>query len=341
VLFSNRYRYLFVLLLGGYSYLNIYYTVGEKLFSFSIPGLHLFLILLFVVAAIWELNRMVEKLVVSRSSFKSINPLLLVFGASLINVLISCSIGMVALYLLLNRPFPISLDELTLLAVFGFRVNLFLNCINAIVYYMNRYRTIQVEAEQLRIVSVEAQFEALRNQINPHFLFNCFNALSSLVYKDADTSAKFIAQLSNVYRYLLYNQGNRVVTLSAELDFTQSYFYLLTIRFSDSIFIDNQIKGATDRVYIAPAVLQMLVENAIKHNVVSRKNPLEIILKIEDDAVVVINTIHEKTVKEASTGIGLKNIINRYRLLTDKPVTVERTPAAFTVKIPLLQIELT
>jgi LytS/YehU family sensor histidine kinase len=246
---------------------------------------------------------------------------------------------MYALYLVLGMPFHFNFDHWKLLTAFGFRVNLFLNCVNAIVFFMNRLKKAQMEAEQLKKQNIEARFEALRNQINPHFLFNCFNVLSTLVHKDADASSTFIAQLSNVYRYLLYNQENKIVPLKDELAFLDSYTYLLRTRFNENLIIENRISDSSNGIMVAPASLQMLIENAIKHNVASRKQPLKIILEKQEDYIVVSNTLQKKETEEESTKIGLGNIVNRYKLLSDQPVIVDRTQTHFIVKIPVLQIE--
>jgi LytS/YehU family sensor histidine kinase len=164
--------------------------------------------------------------------------------------------------------------------------------------------------------------------------------LSSLVYKDADTSAKFIGQLSNVYRYLLYNQDKKVVTLKEELEFLESYLFLLKIRFGENLVVLNNITCDTDKYYVPPVVLQMLIENAIKHNVVSKKSPLEIMLKSENSSLTVSNNLQEKEVKEESTYIGLKNIKSRYLFLSNKTVNIEKTDEWFNVKIPLLELDM-
>jgi two-component system, LytTR family, sensor kinase len=338
--FKVKYRYVFILVLSVYSFLNIRYTVGDKLFDFEVPPWALFTVLTLVVLGIWELNRLTEsKLDHLRwiTQYK-VHPLVILFVMSLFSVALVCFILMEALYPMLGLPLRIETAHLTLLMAFGFRVNLFLNCVNAIVYYMERLKKTQLEAEQLKKISIEAQFEALRNQINPHFLFNCFNVLSSLVYKDADTSAKFIEQLSNVYRYLLYNQDKKVVPLKDELEFIQSYLFLLKIRFGENIQVKTQINRDSERFYIAPAVLQMLIENAIKHNVVSKRNPLEITLTSFNGSIEVSNNLQEKQVKEESTQIGLKNIKSRYLFLSDKEVKIEKSASRFSVKIPLLEV---
>lgn len=220
-------------------------------------------------------------------------------------------------------------ENTKLLLAFGFRVNLFLHCVNAIVFFMNKLKKAQLEAEQLKKISVEAQFEALRNQINPHFMFNCFNVLSTLVYKDADTSAKFIAQISNVYRYLLHSQERKVVTLQEELSFIESYLYLLQIRYGENLIVEREITANPTSYYVAPASLQMLIENAIKHNIISKSSPLKIKLYSHNGSIVVANNLQEKQVKEESTHRGLQNIQSRYQLLSDEKVVVEKTASEF------------
>ncbi len=340
-MYKIKYRYLFVLLLSAYSYANILFTGGNRLFDFELPWYYLFGLLLLVVLITWELNRLIESKSGKLQQLLGghIHPLVILFLGSLLNVAIACVVCLYSLYLLLGMPLIWNSEHLKLLLAFGFRVNLFLNCLNAIYFFMDRLKKTQVEAEQFKKESVEAQFEALRNQINPHFLFNCFNALSSLVYKDADISAKFIAQLSLVYRYLLYNQEKKVVKLKEELSFIDAYFYLLKIRFGDNIIIDKQISEEDENYFLAPATLQMLIENAIKHNVVSSKFPLHIRLFIENNWIVVSNSLQEKQVKEVSTNIGLKNIQSRYAFLSDEKVMIIKTSSEFLVKIPLVNID--
>lgn len=339
-MFSIRYRYLIILLLAVYSYLNILFTVGYKLFDFEVSKPELFVVLLAVVFIIWELNRLIETSLVKIGSFfrNQVHPLILLFLASIINVMIAATAVLVLLYVVEGISFPLQREHITLLLAFGFRVNLFLNCINAIVFYMNRTKKAQLEAEQFKKISVEAQFEALRNQINPHFLFNSFNVLSTLVYKDPDTSAKFIGQLSHVYRYLLYSQEKKIVLLQEEMEFIKAYLYLLEIRFSENLRVE--IDQFDDRdLYIPPATLQMLIENAIKHNVVSRKTPLTISIRMEAGMLVISNNLQLKEIKEPSTRVGLQNIINRYLFLTKREVIVREEQDSFIVKIPLLTLE--
>ncbi len=336
-MFSVRYRYVFIFLLSLYSYINIRVTVGTHLFDFELNSGFLFAVLAVVVLGVWELNRLAEKLVMPRVS--RVHPLIILFLASMVNVVIVSTVSLFILYFFLGKPLDLNFTHWKLLTAFGFRVNLFLNCINAIVFFMNRLKKTQLEAEQLKKQNIEAQFEALRNQINPHFLFNCFNVLSTLVHKDAEASSKFIAQLSNVYRYLLYNQEKKIVTLKEELAFLDSYTYLLRTRFNDNLIIESKISDGLKQVMVAPASLQMLIENAIKHNVASKKAPLNIILQTEGDYIKVSNSLQKKEIEEESTKIGLNNIVSRYKLLSDKPVKIEKTDTLFIVKLPILYLE--
>lgn len=340
-MFSIKYRYLFIVLLAVYSFVNILFTAGIKLIDAEIPYLYLFALIFLEVLLIWELNRYVGLRLFSIHTWigRKIHPLLILFACSLVNVMLASVVSLGLLYVVLQDQIVRSTDHLVLVLAFGFRVNLFLNCLNAIYFFMDRLKKSELKAAQLEKVSIEAQFEALRNQINPHFLFNCFNALSTLVYKDADTSAKFIAQLSKVYRYLLFNQEKKIVPLHEELEFISAYLFLLKIRFGDNISIEKNIFVDVNKFFIAPASLQMLIENAIKHNIVSSKSQLKISITTANSTIEVANTLQEKEVKEDSTYIGLKNIQKRYEFLSDTPVEIEKTEREFKVKLPLLELE--
>lgn len=340
-MFSVKYRYIFILLLAVYSYLNIQFTVGEKLFDAELTNIHLFGVLSAVVLLIWEFNRLVESNLdrIRQTFLRKVHPLIILFLASMINVVLASFITLFLLDIVLIAPLQYDFSHSKLLLAFGFRVNLFLNCVNAIVFYMNRLKQTQLEAERLKKESIEAQFEALRSQVNPHFMFNCFNVLSNLVYKDSDTSSKFIAQLSNVYRYLLQSQQKKVVTLQEELSFIESYLYLLKMRHGENLVIEKKLESNSDNFYVAPASLQMLIENAIKHNIVSKNNPLTIRLYTHNGSIVVANNLQEKEFKEESTQRGLQNIQSRYQLLSDEKVVIEKLAQEFRVTIPLLQLQ--
>jgi two-component system LytT family sensor kinase len=340
-MFRSKYRYVFIILLAAYSLINILWVIGDKLFEFPVPTGFLFLSLLVVILVIWELNRLVEsrQYKLYEVTARKIHPLIILFLLSQLNAIIGALLGLAAVYLALVRGLTWSMEHFKLVIAFAFRVNLFLNCVNAIYFFLQKSKNAEVRAEQFKKDSIEARFEALRSQINPHFLFNCLNALSNLVYKDADTSARFIAQLSNVYRYLLYSQERKIVSLQEELEFIDSYLYLLKIRFGENIFISKHIATDAEKFHIAPATLQMLIENAIKHNVVSGKLPLKISITSYNGSITVSNNLQEKHVKDPSAYIGLKNIMKRYEFLSSKPVEIMKTENEFIVKVPLVQVD--
>lgn len=202
-----------------------------------------------------------------------------------------------------------------------------------------RMRYMEIQAEQLMKENALAQFEALKNQVSPHFLFNSLSILSSLVHVDADLSEKFIDQLSKAYRYILEQKDNETVSLKTELDFLNSYAFLLKIRFESKFDVKISITDQeAEKYYIAPLTLQLLIENCVKHNRMSQKEPLVITILIGGDYLVVINPVRPRDRREriASTGIGLANIKNRYQLLTTRPVQISSDEDLFTVKIPLL-----
>jgi sensor histidine kinase YesM len=211
-------------------------------------------------------------------------------------------------------------------------ISLFMHCRS----FLYHWRKTAIDAEKLQKESIAAKYESLKSQVNPHFLFNSFNALSNLVYEDQDKAVKFIKQLSNVYRYVLDTRDKELVTLEEEVSFLNAYMYLQQIRFGDKLKMDMQLNGASSMV--APLVLQMLFENAIKHNIVSEENPLTIRVFSDLDYIVVQNNIQLKTVlQEESNGIGLENICKRYEFLTDQKVVIE-SDEMFTVKLPLIAL---
>jgi LytS/YehU family sensor histidine kinase len=196
-----------------------------------------------------------------------------------------------------------------------------------------------VNEEKIKKELVITKYEALKNQVNPHFLFNSLNVLTSLVYKDADLSAKFIKKLSEVYRYVLEVKDRQVVDLEQEIEFLKSFEFLLKIRHQDGLHM--KINLPENRAYkVVPLALQMLVENAVKHNAISREEPLTIDVYIEDESLVVKNNLQPKPVKATSSSeIGLSNIIARYAFLSDLAVEINENADTFEVRLPLIKEE--
>jgi hypothetical protein len=196
-------------------------------------------------------------------------------------------------------------------------------------------RDILIREEKLKTEIVKLEYETLKNQVNPHFLFNSLNTLTSLV-SDNEEGVKFIKNLSDVYRYVLDQKDKEVVSLSTEIQFVNAYLYLHKIRFGENLLLDINIKSVNQLV--VPISVQMLVENAIKHNIISEDEPLKISIYEESDYLVVENNLQLKSVINESSKIGLKNIQSRYAYLTDKEFIVNSLPDKFIVKVPLLQM---
>ncbi len=202
--------------------------------------------------------------------------------------------------------------------------------------FFYNWKNTLIEVEKYKTESAQAQLQNLKNQIDPHFLFNNMSILSSLVYKDAGKAADFINQLSKVYRYLLDNRNNELVTLDNELTFIKSYTYLLQIRFDKSIAFDFNVSPQLLTYYILPMSLQMLVENAIKHNEVSEDYPLKISITGNTNELIITNNLQLRSNNEPHSKTGLQNIKDRYAYYTNKKMEIIKSSNSFIVKIPLL-----
>ena len=205
-----------------------------------------------------------------------------------------------------------------------------------IIFFMNELRHSVEEKEMLKRESVSAQLNALRTQVNPHFLFNNLNTLSSIIPEDPQQAVDFVQQLSKVYRHILEVKDEKSIPLKDELDVLKAYAFLLQTRFGHNIEIDINVADEKLQKRIVPLSLQLLMENAIKHNIVSADKPLKIEVYAENGSLVVSNNLQKKNQLHESTGIGLDNIRNRYKLLGDKTVQVTESGSNFTVSIPLL-----
>jgi len=214
---------------------------------------------------------------------------------------------------------------------------------------VNRYITKPWDEREMRITienarqlfglqeeNIISQFESLKAQVNPHFLFNSLNVLSSLIYIDRDRASKFVRQLSKVYRYVLDHKDRDTITVSEELPFIESYIFLLKTRFDQNLIVNIDIPERFRERKVVPMVVQLLIENAIKHNVVSKTKPLTVDIFVENDCLVIDNNLQLKSSTERSSNIGLNNIRKRYEYLTTRKVEINENDEHFTVKIPLM-----
>lgn len=216
-------------------------------------------------------------------------------------------------------------------------IALFILTIEISVQFFRNWKHSLVQLEHYKAQTAQAQLENLKNQVNPHFLFNNMSVLSSLVYKDQDKAVQFINQLSKVYRYLLDNAQHELRTLEEEMQFIRSYTYLLDIRYSPNLVFHIDIESDKLGLLLPPLAIQLLIENAIKHNIVSSEEPLTIAICTLNNQLIVENNLQLRVTKEPSSGTGLKNICLRYSHFTDLEPEITQTEHSFIVKIPLLQ----
>jgi len=195
---------------------------------------------------------------------------------------------------------------------------------------------ISVELERVQADHLGAQFELLKQQINPHFLFNSLSTLKSMIEIGDEHIVEFILKLSDFYRFTLENRKQDIIPLKEELSIVNAYMFLLQARFEEGIKLIDAIGEACNLIYIPPFTLQLLVENCIKHNIVSIDRPLIIKLYILDSRLIVENTLQLKMVREPSTAMGLENINQRYLHLAQQQIEVEKDKETFKVKLPLL-----
>jgi len=206
--------------------------------------------------------------------------------------------------------------------------------LHARTFYIH-WRTEVLNVEKYKSESINSKYEALKNQVNPHFLFNSLNVLTTLVYQDQDMAAKFIKKLSNVYRYVLETKDAEMVDLEKELQFVDDFVFLQQIRFGQSLkFSSHDIQSG---IKVPPLSLQLLIENAIKHNEISEQTPLYIDLKQVNDYLEVSNNLQPKAIMDEEKGnIGLTNLKQRYEYLTDRVVEIINDSKNFTVRIPAI-----
>lgn len=207
--------------------------------------------------------------------------------------------------------------------------------------FLFEWRDAATKVERLKTEGLKSKFESLRNQVNPHFLFNSLNALSSLVYDDQKKAVDFIQKLSQVYRYVLDHQNDEVVALEDELKFLESFVYLNKIRFGDNFNVSLvNLEYLPKNTVIPPVALQMLIENCIKHNEISKDRKLNITVEKVGDEIMVSNNINSIELnKKESSGLGLSNIQMRYEMLTDQKVKIDESGQTFVVSVPLLIME--
>jgi len=221
--------------------------------------------------------------------------------------------------------------------ILGVSVNLVFIGLWEAIYIINKYKESLAEKEMIEKMGTEQEFENLKNQVNPHFLFNCFNTLSSLIEIDRNQAEVFLDELSKVYRYLLRNNEDGISTVENEVKFINSYYQLLKTRYGDGLNMNIEIDKRYYPYLLPSLSLQLLVENAVKHNIVSKQQPLMVeIFTAAGNKMVVNNNLQKKQQKEKSTNIGINNIRSKYALMKQKGFQVVEGEKNFMVVLPLI-----
>lgn len=261
-------------------------------------------------------------------------------GFSVKRLLISLVMGIGVMFLLalLQQLLISSIDfgpAMLMIEIRGVLVNVTFYMFIHFLYQNYLHQKVSIELERTRLDNLAAQYELLKQQVNPHFLFNSLNTLKYMVENKDAHSVDFILKLSDFYRFTLESRKLDLIPVAEELNILDAYIFLLKARFEDGLDISINIDKAHYSSYTPPFTLQLLIENCIKHNIVSLEKPLQIRLYSEGECIIVENQIQLKRTKESSIGVGLENIHQRYLHLLNKKVIVQPTPSTFTIKLPV------
>jgi len=339
-MFTHRYRYLFALLLSVYTYLNTEFCQVYDYFNIRIEWYVAFGTILAITFLTLESNRLIEPLLrrkIPPEDYKTRFPVGFFLAGSVLSTLVAMAVVLFVGMALHSFSLAENFTPMKLNLMYAWLVNLLFHLINTIIFYFKEYRSSRLEAEELKSAQALAELQLIKSQVNPHFLFNNLNVLSALVMQNHSEANRFIEEFSKVYRYILHNHENELVPLKTELHYINPYIFLLQKRFGDGLQVSIDIPETYSDRLIIPAALQMLIENAIKHNVVSRSRPLQISLHANgNNSIVITNNLQVKQSTEPSTGIGLRNIMKRYELVSDREVGIMKNESGFTVTLPLI-----
>ncbi len=312
---------------------------GEQRFGFWI----IYLISLAETYIVWEVIRLI--IIYFRKRFPGIENSRKRIGATLLTGTIATIIIRTANIFLYDKTkfwgddFPI---EGYLYSVFV--ALLYLVIVGGIyesIYYFSMWRNAALEAEALRNENLQTQLDSLKAQINPHFLFNNLSSLASLISEDPPKAEEFVNELSSVYRYLLQSTETELTTVEKELNFIKAYNRLLHIRFGDAFQVSIAVNKEYFSYYLPPLTLQLLIENAVKHNIILPQKPLQIKIYTDDTAILVIeNNLQVKNAQSTSGKMGLKNISSKYRLMKFRDITVTKDENRFIVTVSLIKYKI-
>lgn len=339
---NHKYRYLFILLLAAYTYICTELCQVYTYFQINIQWYFSFAIILLITFFTWEANRLLSPL------FEKLLPgneriirrsILFFFTGLAVAYLATIGVDLLFARVVLHETQDSILNPLKLTLIYTSLINLLFHLLNLVVLYQKEFKTKELETEELKRMHAQAELSAIKQQINPHFLFNNLNVLSGLVMQQSTEANHFIEAFSKVYMHILNHHNKELIELDKELNFLQPYFFLLKQRFPDAVDLHIDVPEKYKKHYIIPVALQMLVENAIKHNVLSKKKPLYIkIYANGNQTISVINKLQLKQDTGPTSNIGLNNIRKRYELTAGKEIFIEKDENTFSVTLPLIEI---
>jgi sensor histidine kinase YesM len=337
--YSSKEKLIGVIILPPLAVLMNYVLFGSPYFSGLTQFLFPTLITTAVIYAVYVLCGMIAIILLNRfpkysQTFKRIGLSILAY---VVIMVISITILFFGYDYIQLAGLQVSMNNYPWVLVVGAFCNLLATSLNEGAAFFEKWRKLVDESEQLKKANLQSQLEGLKGQVNPHFLFNSLNSLSSLISDDPDKAEKFLDEMSKVYRYLLRTNEDGLTTLEAEMQFIHSYFHLLKTRYGDSLDMEILIDERYAGYLIPPLTLQMLVENAVKHNMLLRDSPLKILIMTTNSGrLVVSNNLQRKDRMVSSNKVGLTNIVNKYRLMKQEEITVRDDGKEFAVVVPLI-----
>lgn len=275
----------------------------------------------------WQFDKMLDKWIDWRTHF-----LLRFISGFFLNGILVLLLSITASVLLLE----VRNDDVIKMSILLI-ITLFISEIFYGLFYSYRYYAkTQVETMRLDRLQLELQFNSLKTQISPHYLFNCLNTVSSLLFKDPAMAEQFIRRMAETFRYVIDNQKEKLVTVCEEIEFVKAYYYLLQARYEQHLTLEINLPKNLFNTLIPPMTLQLLVENAVKHNKISKEQPLLIYISAQDNTQIIVSNSKTTTTQAESLQIGLSNIINRYQFFTTGKVLV-KNDARFSVTLPVIK----
>lgn len=335
----NRQQLPLYIIIGSLLLIAIIYLVQDnKISPMVLITLGWIIIISFLL---WIGNRTITRLL--NRSLPWARFLALRFFVQLLASLLFALICINASYFLFKFMFthdPPSPDQVFLVNMYSIFLVLPSFSIYYVVFFIREWKKSKLESELLQKENMQSQLSSLKNHLDPHFLFNNLNILSSLLEKGESASQDYLNKFAEVYRYMLQNKSMELIPLRQELEFIDSYMHLIQMRFKEALSFSVDIPEEKMECTLPPLTLQMLIENVVKHNALDENSPLQITIDSQsEDYLRIQNNIISKKVSFPSNGSGLENIKSRYKFYTDQQVIIENNGINFTVKVPLIEVE--